>query len=716
MLLWGLSLRRFSHLPWTLDLVAMRVRAAEKALKAGFIDRIAPSQREVTVQILIAFLLALLLICIVAIVVAAIMAMTAQPPDIAALKALFVEAERAEVRPEPIERAAYLSAILTTLPATFVAIFAARRIVVSRASATATVTSSMLILAVLMTAVFINSDLVTYVLGGQLSGRFAAEVDPRHILSVATAVAAAAFLVHRTINRTSTRALPGKAPSRAIYAALALIVVLTVVAGRIRSASMIYGDPHFEAVFYSMSQVMAGKTLLADLPSQYGLYAELLRPLFSVIGSSVLKFTIVMTLLQAVGCLALLRVCVGLLRPVWLQAVAVLTLSLFVGSTWVAISDSPFGHEYYQLWPIRFFFPAVSLLLFVEGLRRGLPPRWVTWMALLAGLAIIWNLESGIAVLGALVGSMLIRFLVGGAARRGRNAGALLLSMILPIAELGGFLLILYFKSSGALHPLDWIKYQTIFYSTGFGMLPMPRYPHPWMAVLGLYLFGIVGAVWTRAAGQRSFDWDAMFYLAIMGLGLFTYYQGRSHDVVLTFVVWPAVLIAFMLADRILRAAADGSLPKLTAWSAAPVLVFGVLMSLRCLAGLPGLVGTTFTEVRTVNAGRSAALDEAIAFIKSKAGRDNTAVILDRGQSVLFAETGLASTEPGPGMVETLLKEDEDRFVNRLLASPVRHIFVRLAADGSIPSPYSALLSAYQVVDSGQGMQHLTPSKATFAR
>ena len=44
---------------------------------------------------------------------------------------------------------------------------------------------------------------------------------------------------------------------------------------------------HADAVLYAISQVLRGKTLLIDLPSQYGLYPELIRPIFSLINPSV---------------------------------------------------------------------------------------------------------------------------------------------------------------------------------------------------------------------------------------------------------------------------------------------------------------------------------------------------------------------------------------------------------------------------------------------
>jgi hypothetical protein len=52
---------------------------------------------------------------------------------------------------------------------------------------------------------------------------------------------------------------------------------------------------------------------------------------------------------------------------------------------------------------------------------------------------------------------------------------------------------------------------------------------------------------------------------------------------------------------------------------------------------------------------------------------------VDPGQSIYFAETGLACTV-GDQMVEMLLIEDRNRFVDTLLTSPVRHLFISLAS------------------------------------
>lgn len=210
----------------------MQVRATGTAVEFGLNGRSALYHRDVVAQILIAFVLSALSIGVIGISVAALMtATTARPIDIAALQALFVESQRMEVRPEPIERAVYLSAILATLPAVLLAVLTARRIDTAKVSAGAVVALATLILAVPLTVVFADSDILTYVLGGNISGRFVGHAEPLHLVMVAAATALTAFLVFRTMGKTSAGALFGIAPHRAIEPVLASIVVLTMVAG-----------------------------------------------------------------------------------------------------------------------------------------------------------------------------------------------------------------------------------------------------------------------------------------------------------------------------------------------------------------------------------------------------------------------------------------------------------------------------------------------------
>lgn len=682
------------------------MNAEPRAVEWGLPSRYAaaPCLNE-TAQILIGFAIAALLISLAALMVGVITFLVSKPPDLAALGALFVEEQRIDIRPEPVERAAYLAAIICSMPVGFFSVALARRISSKIEFAPTVSMTALVVLSTLFVVTFIGSGLMSYLMGRTL-------LIVCLVLVVMVAVVATAIALGRSVVLAGHfwRLLSALSVNRVLLAA----ILFPVVAVRLRSETMLYGDPHFEAVFYSITQVMAGKTLLADLPSQYGLYPELLRPLFMVTGFSVLKFTALMTLLQGIASLSLLAACMRMIHLNWLRLLAILTLFMFVGSTWVAIDYDPMGHEYYQLWPLRFFFPAISLLLFLEAQRRGMSPRWVALVAVVAGIAIVWNLEAGIAAFGALVACLLVRALFADRKDRRRTIWSLLTGSFIPVAVAAAFFLYLSLKSGGKIHLHDLVKYQTIFYSAGFGMLPMPLSPHPWMAVLGLYLFGLIGAIFAYVRRRRSMAWDAVLYLSVVGLGLFTYYQGRSHDIVLTFVVWPAIVIAFVLADRTVRAVRAGMLPRPAAWSVAPVVAFGMIVSLLYVADLPKLFGMAYREAMAIKAGRSASLADTISFIKTKVDGSRTAIIVDPGQSVYFAATGLASAIGGPGMIEMLLIEDRDRFVEALLTSPVKHLFIRLDEHGNLPEPYRRVQSVYQISDTAKsGLGYFEPRVPT---
>ncbi len=174
-------------------------------------------------------------------------------------------------------------------------------------------------------------------------------------------------------------------------------VVLVSLSFRVSNIYIVSDSPswvtNFGAVFYSVTQVAAGKSLLVDLPAQYGMYGEILYLLlFKYIGLSVFKFTAVMELLQAVALLAIFFTLYKLMHHKSLVFLWMLALCFTTGFTWLFLqTGSP--EPYYQYYPTRFFFPALSialLYLFIKNKNLVL----ITLLAVISGLAIIWNVES----------------------------------------------------------------------------------------------------------------------------------------------------------------------------------------------------------------------------------------------------------------------------------------------------------------------------------
>ncbi|PLP60493.1 hypothetical protein CYK37_04985 [Mesorhizobium loti] len=630
--------------------------------------------------------------------------------DIGKASADFVAPWRSFLAPEPIERAAYLGAVVAVFPVAVVgAIWAKRSHSAARMRLPALQAwhvASMVGAVSLFCGTFAH-----YTLTGK-------EVWSAGVLSmpfismVVFATALAGALIHgwgqwRFLRRAG----------HGVYVDLFLaLVALGLSAIRVRSADMLYGDLHFEAVFYSVTQVAQGYTLLVDLPAQYGLYAELLAPLVSLAGLSVFGFSVLLAILHLISLLALVCTLSILVQSALLRLVAGVTIFFFVGSTWFLFWDSAIGHEYFQIWPLRMLFPTLVALSFLTAHRQGLKPIHVGCVALVSGVGLVWNFDWGMPAYGALVSYFLLRLVATSQDTHQQDGWRLAFVVVIPIFVCLAFLTYLSVKGDGNLSLGDWLKYQSIFYSSGFGMLPLPLPFHAWVIVFALYLCGLGYGVARQICGRSDLHSDAVMLLSVMGIGIFTYYQGRSHDIVLSFVLWPAILVAFTFVDQVLCAKALARVPSFVAWTSLPILAFSLSACFAMIGGIPHLVGIGDTVFQRLNEATETVVDVNARFIRQRVGSADSTVILSAGQSVLFAETGLASAVKGPGVVEILLQQDLDQLVTTLLKDQQPNLFIDDGGNGQLPEAYQLLLARYAIVDaSKKGLLHLQPRSTSKA-
>ena len=659
------------------------------------------------VEVLTAFLLSAVIICLVAFTAGACAALLAKPPDPAALIAAFGAQYAIFVAPEPVERAAYLAGLASAVPAVLLATYLAEIWQPPPAVPVAAV-ASVLIAGALM-ATLLQGSLFSYVIdggNGKTAERDATLTTALLWLSIPAALAA----ITAGIFGANSLRLSRLGQQRLVDAIGLAMLCLTVVAVRMRSAVMIDADGHVEAVLYSIVQVHGGMTMLADLPGQYGLYAEILLPLFRLTGLSVIKFTLVMTLLQGIGALCIFLVTRRLVRTPWMRLLLLLTLCLFIGNSYTTFGFTPTHSEFYQLWPIRFVFPALGMAAFVHMRRTGMTERQLAGFALLAGVAIVWNLDSGVPVYGAMVACLLARLASRPRVERRANLRRVFIAAVGPLLVVAAFAVYLTVKAHGEI---DWslaTKYQRLFYATGLGMLPLPRAPHQWMAVLGLYLFGLLGAARAHLQGRASVSSDTLLFISVLGIGLFTYYQGRSHDLVLSFVMYPALIVAFVLCDQLLRFVRAGRAPAVLGWTAAPVVFFGIVMSALIVISIPHLVKMTKDAVRAMRSDVPNMTTANVDFIRQKVGNDRTAYIIDRAQAVYFAESGTHAAIRGPSMVEMLTSQDFQFTLDQLMAHPIDHLFIRQNTAKAYAPQLIQLLRVYRPVETNPwGLTYFEP-------
>jgi len=312
---------------------------------------------------------------------------------------------------------------------------------------------------------------------------------------------------------------------------------------------------HFNAVFHAMVQVFLGKELLVDLTHQYGLYPHFLEPVFRVVGLTVLNFTVLMGVLTALSAFVLHRFMRGITTNRILRALGYSSTLYFCYYFGKVVTYDPIhyakvagGDPYFQYHPIRFVFPVLSMYLayeyFAHHDRRS---YYLSFIA--ASIAVLWNFDTGFVVFASWLLAVLFEefFSLNGRAM----ASHVLRGGVIFSAVFGAFTLYMYMRYGHVPDYRMFFDYQRLFYVSGYMMLPMPLV-HPWNLVLLTYAAGLLYSIVSCVEKRDTLRAKMIFFLSVLGTGLFVYYQGRSHDLLLNAVCFPAIIILTIFADNAL--------------------------------------------------------------------------------------------------------------------------------------------------------------------
>lgn len=322
-----------------------------------------------------------------------------------------------------------------------------------------------------------------------------------------------------------------------------------------------YSDGHFEAMFFPIVRNHLGGALASQCANQYGLYPGFLAPLFKIVGLTVARYSIVMSLLAVACLLGMWSVMRREIKRVWVATGVWLSMVSFcfyaMGPYVKEVHEGRPGDPYFQYLPLRVLFPVLALW-FASRDKAASRPRLHRGLAhAVLALGPLWNLEMGLV--GWFAWSLFLGYRaldVFGVSWRGlaglaRHLGASLASLSLVAIAFFLYHRVLYGE------PPVWgslITYQRIFYGSGFYMLPM-KVPHTWMIASALYVFGLatsLSALGKQRAPDDRHSNAIVFLLSVLGPGIFIYFQGRSHNGSLPFVTYPAWILAGLFIDRAL--------------------------------------------------------------------------------------------------------------------------------------------------------------------
>lgn len=350
--------------------------------------------------------------------------------------------------------------------------------------------------------------------------------------------------------------------SSTILFALILIIIFFVAKLYVTSSyfnNNTYISHHFNAYFYPIYKVYCGQTPLIDFNCIYGLYPYFLVPIFKMLGGiTMYGFSLViagMAFITLTSIAAtLFIICKNRVLAFWGSLAVVFTISIL---------PMLYGSIYYlQYFPHRVFFPALLLLLcsILIKMRESSKCKYVEWIGFLcSGLAILWNIDTGLVVyisycafllyIKLYTYSIMDKKLIKYTLYVITSAILVLIFAVIIIC------VITYLRTDKLLNLEDILYGQTRFYRDGFYMMRMPLL-HPWLILIGIYSVGLVKAIRDISfvrSGEPNYTiiQSAFFFLIpVMGLGIFSYYQGRSHDLVLSAVLWPGVILLVLFTQE----------------------------------------------------------------------------------------------------------------------------------------------------------------------
>jgi hypothetical protein len=444
-------------------------------------------------------------------------------------------------------------------------------------------------------------------------------------------------------------------------------------------------DGHTDAVLYSVVQVFYGKTALVDLPTQYGLYSEFLLPIFKIIGLSIFSFHIVMTTLQFLAQAIILFVVWRIVKSV--HVYLLFTVAFILGSgifvTWIL--ESGHAGPYFGYWPIRFIFPSLACLL-VHTFVNHTPRKKSFLLGLFCGLAILWNIDSGVAIFFAFFVYLALVSLfetdeslfksISVWRKAAFTNSIFILGVTVSIAT---FLIWLMIKSGSLINP-DYIgTYQNIFYVSGFFMIPLPREGSPWHAyvVLIFLSFNLFFSIKQRSKISNYSTLHLLLFVSLLAAGMFSYYIGRSHPLVFRTQIWLCIFLVTLLANlKPFYKSFENYVFKLGFLFL--ISLYGLYSTAAIIHKFPKMVILTKVHYEgLLNSHAKNGISPIRKFIRQNM-RDNYPITLSTAicEAHILTTVGTNNAIKGPGYIETVLQRDIDYKNEQLINSPIMDLFV----------------------------------------
>ncbi|GAA4467401.1 hypothetical protein GCM10023093_23290 [Nemorincola caseinilytica] len=452
----------------------------------------------------------------------------------------------------------------------------------------------------------------------------------------------------------------------------AAFLIITIVA--MNSIHFPYTDENkfdFSAVYYAATQVFSGKPMLVNgFIDTYGMYPHFLLPLFRITGLSVTTFSATMSVLLGLAFIMNLFMMRRLIRNTTLFFLGFFTLVFFpyLDFKLLTVFDCIFS-----LYPIRYIIPSSIGLLALLYFTRPTRIRYYTTF-FVSALFILWNPEIGLSCYMAwtLANVYASFFDAQGRPAIRRMVMHIVTAIAVFIMIILGHKLFIYLGYG--VWPDSGLLFKPITYYTKYGMslLPMSLL-HPWNISAIILLLGFIyaGAAWHhRRITPKS---TMVMFLSLVGIGYFTYFQGRSQNSNYALSSGFSLIVLTILADELWDKIKDQKVAPL----------YGLfVIALGCLSfsfaeivyNAPQIVALSDQDAaKQAQAPLQQRVQANTAFIENTSAEGEKIIVFTAKKlQPLFFNGNKRRSAFDPGYIDLFLRSDLDRFRNIIIDSAAK--------------------------------------------
>ena len=426
----------------------------------------------------------------------------------------------------------------------------------------------------------------------------------------------------------------------------------------------------FNVVYYPMTQVYAGSPMLVDgFAANYGLYAHFLNPIFKTTGLSVASFTTVMSLLIVVS---FAMIFISMLRTIKIKFVVFLGFASMLYMTLLLHRIATPFDALFAIFPIRQLIPAITLCIASFYFYNKKKKVFYITSFILLPLSVLWNPEFGLVCLFAWTITLCYtefkstdkKTIVKGCLK---HIFIAITSLVLVFSTYSLVIYLTYGELPQLIRLFDSILY---FGSLGFMMLPMTLV-HPWNFVILIYVIGLayaIHALFNKSKMNKKTSF--ILLLSIMGIGMFFYFQGRSHNWTLLFIIINTFFLLSIFADLLFEKIKEKSVPLsfyVGLFSILFILGFSACDLYKHSDKLVELQEQMEDKKKTIEEQKT--IKNNIDFINSQLPKTTEKIFIhtsNKYQSLYFAPTKKQSAF-NPGIIDIFTYENCNRLKNKIL-------------------------------------------------